>query len=216
MAIDLTILAENDSGMDVLYVIAVLVLAGAGAIFEKIKQKSAEAQRNERGSVPPSVRPPVAPPVQRRSSTSFPSPVAPPPWSSVRPPATRPTSPPRPPQRAMPPQQQRQAPLPVRPRVPPEVGRPVSTSAAPRPQVVPAGVQQAVSELEQQVESMTRGPQGALQSAQSLAQIRARQQAQARLALGSAAFRKLTVADLRRAVVLNEILGSPLALREGE
>ncbi|HOB75193.1 MAG TPA: hypothetical protein PKG54_11800 [Phycisphaerae bacterium] len=215
MPCDLLILAQSDSGAELLYVIAILILTAGSAIFEKLRHKSAEAERKQRRP-----RPPVPPPVQGElGEMRFPPPVPPPvspPWSEPERPA-RPVPPVRPRPTAR--QQQPQAPR-RRQQVAPEPRR--------RPQVAPQPVRQprplaggertpvdrAVHRLDDQAGTDIREALGSLRPVQPLAELRSAQTGKAAPAAEEGGFRKPTVTELRRVIVLNEILGPPLGLRE--
>ena len=141
----------------------------------------------------------------------FPPTAAPPPWARVERPVARPVPPQVPsrpvarPQRPKPPKR--------RPQVPPEPVR--------RPALAerlsgggPSAAEQAVRQLEGQSAADVQTQVGSLQETPSLAQVRAAQRGKAAPAVEASAFPKPTVAELRRAIVLNEILGPPLGLRE--
>jgi hypothetical protein len=219
MLADVTILAARDPENGLLYVVAIIVLAVIGAIVEKVKKNAAEAELKRRPPVLPDARPPVG---RAGSPGSVPPPVPPtvalPPGADRWPPVAlpspvpqrRPTGVPRPRRR------DEQPPVPRRPQ-------PVRAPAAPAAslELIPAGpvatgTQHAPSETERQIESQFLAQGGALRPVESLAQIRARQQKQAAPGVDLAALGKPTLADLRRAIIFNEVLSPPLAMRQGE
>ena len=228
MLMDLAILAEDESGGRILFVVAVIILVVGGAIFEKLKQAAAEAERRGRMSQSPSRGPsipPVArPPLGRVNPPTIPAPRVPPPvstrgeprWPPVvaTDPMTRRRNAERPRPRPAPEPEQRQRP--PRRQIAPEVARPAEAAVPLRPGKLGDGVQQAIGDLERQVQGEFRGQVGALQPVQSLVQMRAAQKQADASAVEPALARKPTLADLRRAIMLNEILGPPLALRESD
>lgn len=224
MLADLTILADRDSGGQLLYVIALIILAVGGAIFEKIKKAAAEAERKRRPSAPPQARPSV-PPLARPlpdggERPGSPPPIAAPPDADRWPPVAYPVSTTQ--RRASEASRRRregERPERVqRPRRQPASVEMVRTAASPatlRTAPTSAGAHRAVGETERQVEGdVLREAGGALRPTESLAQLRARQRSQTASSVDPATFRQPTVADLRRAIVLNEVLGPPLALRD--
>jgi hypothetical protein len=226
MSLDLTILANGESAGRVLFAVFVVILVIGGGIFEKLKQQAAEAERRRRSPLPPSPAgrtPPMArPPLGRDDSPGFPPPVPPPPGSERWPPVAVPYPGPtrRPVEQPRPRSQGEQTGQSSRSRrrkaAREEMSRPIEARPA-VPAVLPeAATQHAASETERQVESDFRGQGGVLKPVESLIQIRARQQKSPASGVDPAVFRTPTIADLRRAIVLNEILGPPVGLREGE
>lgn len=175
----LCILAARDSGSELFSVIAILILAVLGAVFEKVKQKMGEnAKRQPPATMddaeldreiliprqdPPRPQPPVfrPPPAPARSEPA-------------REPVQRPGRSER-----------------VR-------TRPARRTSTPAAEVAAQIAQQAAAQAEESPPSVSL-----------VASVRAEPAAPARVV----AFRKPTLAELRRAIVLNEVLGRPLALR---
>lgn len=207
------ILADNGSG-ELLYVIAVLVLAAGSAIFQKLREKM---------SGPPDRPRPTAPPTQ--GGPQVPRPTIP---------QRRATPPQRP---AVPPQR---PPVPTqRPAIPPQTRRPAVPPARPqpqRPQPRPAGMPQQPPARRPQPQAPQR-PARPVQPAPSLKAAASAQEDEERLAVPLEAIAraaeavhapvatakparpvpmvtKLSTAELRRAFVLSEVLAPPLALRD--
>lgn len=204
------ILADNGSG-ELLYVIAVLVLAAGSAIFQKVREKM---------SGPPDRPRPTAPTTQ--GGPQVPRPTIP----QRR--ATPPQRPPAPPQRPPVPTQ--------RPAIPPQARRPAVPPARPqpqRPQPRPAGMPQQPPARRPQPQA----PQRPVQPAPSLKAAASAQEDEERLAVPLEAIAraaeavhapvatakparpvpmvtKLSTAELRRAFILSEVLAPPLALRD--
>lgn len=200
--------AQEDAGLQLLYVIAILILTAGGAIIEKIKQKQGEAERGRRGRTPRPARSPAPPPVEAEGEFRFP-PVIPP----VEPPVARPPLPRRPPREPRP-ERPRRRPRPVV-EAPARRERRIRREAlAPAPSSVPTITGEAIGEFERQISGVSEGRADALQSALSLEELRAREQSRSPAAVDAAAFRRPTVAELRRAIVLSEILAPPVGLRE--
>lgn len=175
MAHDIMADGGNDMGQ-LLYVIAFLILAGIGSVFEKIKKHQENAKRGRAPSPPPVDHEVVPPPITERRP------------DIMQPPVRRETSEPvvRPARTEM-----RRPPVaaPGRPRVP----RSVTAKAPQRQPTTPPPAPQAL-ERSQPLLSDVLIP---------------KRRISARAKLGP-----LDRAQLRRAIVLSEILQPPVALRE--
>jgi len=215
---------DGDFSSELLYVIAILILAGIGAIADKIKQKMAGESK-----------PPAKQPGPREVPRSE---------IRVEEPPRRP-APPRPaaPQR---PQQQRQAPRPPVVWEAPQPRQPYRPQAPPRPRpatprppqerrVQPeAAPTSAAARSVVSVAPTVAGDVGALQGRPAPTQLAARQVGEktglvserdvgpptarpahaAEVKHPGIEWLSLTRADLPRAVILSEILSPPIALRE--
>ncbi len=190
-----TILGERGSdGSELIYVIAVLILAAVGAIFEKIKRKMAEPEdKPGRPPVPRGIAdqhkrvrpaPPPRPSGRRQPPRAWPVGQAPPPRAAA--PAVR-------------------LPLETPRLVPDESPRGVSRPAPAEPELRPAVEAEVIPQL---VGELSRGPE------RRPAATPGRRPSDLVADVGS--FRKLSLAEVRRAIVLNEILSPPLALRDAK
>lgn len=208
-----SIMAVGDGGGELFYVIAILILGAITAIVEKVKQKMAgdDAPKRE-------------PPATRRAK---PGPQPPRP-ARPQPPAARPADRRTPPVRPAAPAAPARPPTPARRAAPP---RPPTTRApappAPTPQieethrrlVAEAPTLQDVGEheighvaqhhMETKVE---KGRKPGKLTRKADRRPAAAPQAHTRSSVGS--FRNLTLPEVRRAIVLSEILSPPLALRD--
>jgi hypothetical protein len=207
-------------GGEIIYVIALLVLAAGSAVFEKLKQKMADSKDRK----PPDQRP--SPPV--RPTRQQPSrPAAPPPRpvqrsQPVRP--ARPAAPPRPVRPAAPtphPQQPVARPMRPAPQRPParQPERPVPAQPAPQAHRERPGRGEVGRVTQHRVESgVEKKAKAPRQAMGKLAADRRRDHPPAMLepleTARSGSFRNIPLAEIRRAVVLNEILSAPIALRD--
>lgn len=213
------LMAQGDNGWgQLIYVIVLMVLAAAGSLFGKKREK--DRQRRERPPAPRQVPRAEAPPQAQRPSA--PRPTAPARRSPVRvtPPRARPPRPQRmqPQRRAVRPQdqwqqvepQQRQAPSADRAVT---LGRGVIEAA----QGIAQHAEQAVARHTEQTVAR-RADRTASRLAE---QERRRWEQRADESPGTAVparrliQKQLTGSDLRRAIVLAEILGPPVSEREG-
>jgi len=202
MLIFSTILAQ-DGGMNegLFYVIAVLILSVVGAVFEKIKRKMADTQEKKEKPRPKGAERP-GPAQQPR------------PARQKRPPVAAPA---RPVARAEPRPTVRRPPPARAPRVP---KRPVHTGAPIRvevKEVVPETlVERIASEAGAGAEysrPVTTKPATEGEGAPGkMSALFEKRKAVAFKAVGS--FRNLSKDEVRRAIVLNEILSPPLCLRD--
>ncbi len=233
-----TFLADRDGG-ELVYIIAVLILAAGGAIFDKIKRAFAEAQDKSKTRSFPTSPSNEADRDQeleeldlpRRSvSIPLPRPKIPPLGQDqpARPPIVPPVRPPRPRP-------------PVRPgteargqgagqtgeratrtgqgaqigRRPSPVSREPEVGTA-QPQVSPRKPRESLAPAQSAVEDGVRVVQTVIEVNQKAREVEtvkklAPQAPQSGL---SASFRRLDSEALRRAIILNEILGPPVALRD--
>lgn len=221
------ILAATD---ELVYVIAVMILSVAGWVFEKIKRKMAD-----REDAPRDIEPPVRPELQlprpiigespppTRESQRFPTDVPKPRRERIPPPVPgrRPPTQPAPVARPSKPQAPRVRPPVVRvpqPRVEIENQEgegPRRAGVAPLPR---EGQASPAAEL---IFEALRGARPAeIASPQRIQHVQDVRTISAPVAKVNAhpaqAFRQMSVADWRRAMVLTEVLGPPLALRQSD
>lgn len=227
----LNILAQRESdGMELLWIIAVILFSAVGGLSEWLKKRRAE---NEPEQAAPRPRKPAAP--ARRTASG--SPLSPRPSDSRTPPTARPpvSRPQAPPQRPMPAQQRATRPPPARKAVP--AAPPRRSSAAPLPQRgIPTVPRSGPGELPpavaaQRQREATRKPITPPAPPTRKEQAPDAQPAQpvrtAEMARQEVADRRPNIArelifkpgqplgrtEWRRAIVLNELLGPPVALR---
>jgi len=221
MAIGFGILAVDD-GAELFYVIAVLILAAVGAIVEKLKQKMGGSDAPKR-----------TPPVPRRADRESPPPRPAAPSRPAARPVQRPAAPPRP--------AQRQAPA-VRPAVParplePGPRRPPPPASPRRPEPVEPMRRRALAESteppgrleERQIAPVDDEYELGRVSRKQLSSALLEDRPRVRQSVGGPAhppvapsagqvhigsFTGLGTAELRRAIVLYEVLGPPVALRD--
>jgi hypothetical protein len=220
---------------DLLYVIAVLVLAGIGAIADKIKRKMAGQQdREKRPPVPglpesrreaqrPSVPPRPARPGSPRAPQPQPSSPHPPvirqapgarrPIQPRQVPAATPARPPQPVRRVLPEQPpvlEEAHPSPPRPASAPPGGRSLDPQLGRRataPSVAPSLADEA-----ERVESKPPGFEAI--AGQELRPASVLLAGPDELAPVRVTLAEMSLAEIRRAIVLNEVLGLPVALRD--
>lgn len=187
------ILADIDSAGQLLIVIAVILFSVFGAMMEKLKKKTAEGQK----------RPPVIPPPTRRTPPQRPDvtrrPVPIPQQRQGRSPQARGQTPSRP----------RGSSAPAAPPMIPTVAT-VGQPAARRP--VPPSTVVIDEEVETRTQVGAHLPSAT--ATRTMAQLRAEPRSH-EILLAVESFRHPSPEELRRAIVLNEILGLPVALREG-
>jgi len=193
MSIWNVILADGSGGKELFYVVAVLILAGLGAIADKLKPKGQEGESPAKPSPRPQARgsAPVRGPRRPEERPARPArPVSRP----VARPVSRPTSPPV--------FQREQPAIPV---APPRPQRPQSDRAR-RAAAEMAALQARpvpVVDTQSRFAEMKRKTKAARARTESVTGRG-----------GTTALGRLSRQDLRRAIVLNEILQPPLALRE--
>ncbi len=207
------VLAENDGGDTRLYwIIAVVIMWVVSGVFEKIKKLKTDAERRQ--AAPPSKKVVIQQgrSVQPRAERAAPRPArrrVPPSPPRARPagrevaphPAARPGQPT--PRRSLPAVAQE-----LRRRL-------IAAVAEGKPAVVPVGVETALQkELKQPKRDVPTPSQP-----QAAAKLRTErhpmtQPPRPRSARGLGSFRHLARDEIRRAIVLSEILGPPLALRD--
>ncbi len=225
----LNILAQERDGVELLYVIAILLFSALGGLSEWIKKKRAQSEEDKRTLNRP--RKPVAPP--RQSATGMPHP--------LRPPGSRPQVPPRrlapphqrapraqPAQKSVPPAQPRH---PARPPSPPQRGIP---DRRPRPGQSPPVVVQQQPRATREAPAPAPTPPPPTTPPTRKEQTPVAQPAQpvrtAEMARQEVAAPRPNVArdlifkpgqrlgreDWRRAVILNELFSPPVSLRSDE
>jgi len=224
------ILAVRDGG-ELYYIIAILILGIVGAIADKLKNRMGGVDREresrpeppkpiarpQAGARPARPRTPQGRPILREGPARAPA-------APVRPPVRRPAPPPRrpmeTPRRGVP-----DAAEPVFQRAPagPPPARPAAKLGTLRPEPVrPAKIPPPPPPEGRPVQPHAPTPVGRLTPRQvaRIAQVKETAHTLARppiaepLDVGS--FRQLNLAEVRRAIVLNEILGPALALRQAE
>jgi hypothetical protein len=198
MLLSLSILARHDDpGSQIVALVIFAVIMAFGAISQKMKKAAAEAERQRRRRIGPPAQPASMerPPVRREDVETM--------WPRaevLRPPV---------------PQPRRSIPQPTRTRTPPrppEVA-PERPQPIPSPRRLASGVEEALQEFEHEVQADLRGSPVSQLPARSLEQLRAAQSQKAGPQPGPVSFAQPTLSELRRAIVLNELLGPPLALR---
>lgn len=205
------ILADADGGIqDLIWIVAILLLSIVGAIAEKLKRMGGPKEPPEEPRSPKPIRPPEpAPrPVQpQRARPQRPLPRAAE-TGPTRPrgPGSRPVRPPAPPRAPM-------AQPVARPGTPARPPAPAPVAPPPRP-AQPSLAVKDLSKVEVEgpllakdlIQPITaQSPKATAPPAQKLPA--------AAIAPPVGSFRDLSLAEVRRAIVLNEILGRPLALR---
>ncbi|MHC4441344.1 MAG: hypothetical protein ACYTF1_22725 [Planctomycetota bacterium] len=187
-----SILADDvEIGEGLFYVIAVLILSIVGAVFEKFKRKMAGDQA-EKIKAKPKPRVPARPPVRAERPAAPPArPVV---GGQQRKAAARPPMVQR---RPRPPQRRR----PVRVEKPPAQPIPVIVKVEAEP-VIPLAERPALETEKGAEPSPASEPKAPA--------------AKKKRVIGIGSFRNLSRDEIRRAIVLNEILGPPIALRDYE
>ncbi len=205
MLTEMLTLAQSDGGGgEFIYVIAVLILSVVGALADRFKKRQ-EARAEEEQAAP-------ARPSRPTAGTAPQRPTAPP----TAPPARRPAPPvvvTEPAERTRPtrtarPVGDRSRPAPqAAKRRPAKPEPPTPTTLGPQPVVVRRAQPTALSE--DSVVSSTR-----IDVSRSISTSISQPQAQAATATSTQTLRHLSRQELRRAIILSEILAPPLALRD--
>lgn len=194
----LTLAQPDGGGGEFIYVIAVLILSVAGALADRFKKRQEARAEEEKAAAARPSRPtadtarqrPTAPPTASPSRRPAPPVVVIEPAPTARPAGDRPRPAPR-----------------AAKRRPAKPEPPTPATLGPQPVVVRRAQPAALSE--DSVVSSTR-----IDVSRSISASISQLQAQPSTAVPTQAMRRLSRQELRRAIVLSEVLAPPLALRD--